>query len=231
MLALTASPAHVNLAGADRRMIRVANPGAEPVVVDVATAGFSFGVRGRPRISSSGAEGRRAASSWLVARPRRIALAPGASAELGLTSSPPSSAEPGDHAAVLLLTTRPTGAAGVSVRMRVGVTVVVRVPGTIRHRLAVRSLRVRSLGQRRVLELAVVNAGNVVEHLRRGRLRVYLVAGRRRLAELRSPPRELLPRTRVTFVLGYSERLRGPVRALVALGTARRLVRSFRVYL
>lgn len=231
VVALTASPAHVQLVGADRRAIRVANPGSEPVVVDVATAGVSFSARGRPRISRAGAEGRRDVSSWLVARPNRIALAAGASAELGLVSSPPRSAEAGDHAALILLTTRAAGAAEVGVRMRVGVTVLVRVPGTIRRLLAVRSLRVRGLGRRRVLELVVVNAGNVVERLRRGRLTVSLFAGRKRLAELRPPPRELLPGTSGIFELGYRYRLRGPVRALVALGPGKHVVRSFRLRL
>ena len=72
-LGLTATPAHVALAGFGRAMVRVTNPGASPVVVDVARAGFALDLRGRPKVVSRG--GTRAASSWLTVRPPRFVLA------------------------------------------------------------------------------------------------------------------------------------------------------------
>ena len=61
---------------------------------------------------------------WLTVRPSRIGLAPGASASITVAARVPRRAEPGDHDALVLLTTRPRDAGGVAVRMRVGVVVV-----------------------------------------------------------------------------------------------------------
>ncbi len=60
-----------------------------------------------------------------------------------VSSRAPAGARPGDHPAVVLLTTQPRRASGVAIRMRVGVVVFVHVAGTIVRRLDVRSLRVR----------------------------------------------------------------------------------------
>src|SRR5262249_20567155 len=61
VVALTASPTHLTLLGRDRRMIRVANPGATAIVVSVSAAGFTLGLRGRPHVAG-GASARRVAS-------------------------------------------------------------------------------------------------------------------------------------------------------------------------
>src|SRR5204862_3464679 len=127
---------------------------------------FTLGPRGRPHVLD-GASARRVAS-WLRVRPRRIALAPGAVADLVLVAAPSRAATPGDHAALVLLTTRAPPGIAVPVRLRVGVTVVVRVPGRIVHRLGLRSLRVRGAGRQPVFRVVVANRGNVVEWLRSG---------------------------------------------------------------
>ena len=57
--------------------------------------------------------------------------------------------------------------------MRVGVRVVIRVPGTVVRRLRIEQLRL--VGGRR-LEVTLANLGNVTEELARGRLRVELLA-------------------------------------------------------
>jgi hypothetical protein len=215
VVALTASPTHLTLVGRDRRTIRVANPGATAIVVSVSAAGFTLGLRGRPHVAG-GASARRVAS-WLGVRPSRIVLAPGGAAELLLTAAPSRAAPPGDHPALVLLTTRAPPGAAVPVRMRVGVTVVVRVPGKIVHRLALRSLRVVRNMRGRVFRVVIANRGNVVEWLRRGRVEVALLAGRRRVAELRSSPRELLPGAAGVFDLPYRGNLRRPLTALVSV--------------
>src|SRR5262249_6068028 len=127
VIALTASPTHVTLAGRERRVIRVANPGAPPIVVSASAAGFTPRPRGRPPVA--GGRSARRVASWLGVRPSRIALAPGTAAEVVLTARPSRTASPGDHPALVLLTTRAPPSAGVPVRMRVGVTVMLRVPG------------------------------------------------------------------------------------------------------
>jgi hypothetical protein len=230
VLALTASPTHLTLAGRERRTIRVANPGATAIVVAVSAAGFTLGLGGRPH-AVGGAPGRRVAS-WLVVRPSRVTLAPGAAAELLLTVAPSRTATPGDHPAVVLLTTRPPPGAAVPVRMRVGVTVVVRVPGKIVHRLALRSLRVLTSTRGRMFRVVIANRGNVVEWLRRGRVEVELLAGRRRVAVLRSSPRELLPGAAAAFDLPYRGSGWASLTALVSIGSPdgkATLRRAFRV--
>ncbi len=142
-----------------------------------------------------------------------------------MRSSAPSTAEPGDHHAVLLLTTRPLARGGVSVRMRVGVRVVIRVPGAIVRRLRIERLRVRG----RRLEVTLANAGNVTEELARGRLRVELRRAGRLLARLHAPRRELLPHARAVVSFGSPRNVRGAVTAVVLIRDGPQ--RSFRARL
>jgi hypothetical protein len=231
-LALTASPAHVALVAAAHRDILVANRGTEPVVVDAAPAGFTLGLHGAPRILLRGASARRAAS-WLRIRPARVELPGGGSAELHVTSAPPRVAAPGDHAALVLLTTRASVGAAVGVRMRIGIAVVVRVPGRTRHALVLRGLHVRRVGDARVLQVVIANAGNVVESLRRGSVHLQLVAGKRVVAGLESPARELLPHGTGVVDLPYRGSVRGylTVRVAVTPRTGPALRRTFRLLL
>jgi len=210
MLALTATPARVTLAGSGIATVRVANPGRGAVSVDVARAGFSLDRRGRPKIGRRG--GLRAATAWLAVRPRRFVLRPGASRLLTVRSRVPRRAEPGDHDALVLLTTRRRRSAAVAVRMRIGVVVVVRAPGRVVRRLALRRMHVRHERRLRVVEVVVANRGNVTETLERGRIRVELRHGGSR-ARLRSEPRELRPHTSGVVQLRYGGRLRGRVTA------------------
>ena len=219
VVALTASPTHLTLAGRARHAIRVANPGATPLVVDASPAGFTLGPRGRPHIVG-GAPARRVASLLRV-RPNQIALAPGGAAERVLSTVPSRAATPGDHAALLLLTTRAPPGTALPVRMRVGVTVVVRVPGRIVHRLALRSLRVVAGARGPVFRVVIANHGNVVERLRRGQVEIALRAGSRRIAELRSSARELLPGAAGILELPYRGSVRGRLTAVVALAGSR----------
>jgi hypothetical protein len=230
-VALTATPAHVSLAGSARATIRVANTGVRPVVVDVARAGFSLDLRGHPRIVPR--DGARAAVSWLSVRPRRFVLRPGRSREVIVTSRLPRRVEPGDHDALVLLTTRPWRRKGVAVRMRIGVVVVVRAPGRVVRRLELRTLRVQRVRRARTLELLVANRGNVTESLERGRVVVWLRRGTT-LERLRAEARELRPRTRGLVQLRYRGRLRGWVtaRAVIASQQGRRVTqRTFRIRL
>jgi hypothetical protein len=210
-IALTASPAHVSLRGSGRATVRVTNSGRRPVVVDIRRAGFALDLRGRPRIVAGG---KRAAISWVRVRPSRVALRSGASAPLTIAAKVPVGAAPGDHDALVLLTTRPRGVAGLAVRMRIGVVVGVRAPGRLVHKLVIRGLRVRRHGHSRTLELLVVNRGNVAERLGRERVSLLLRRAGRRVASLRPEERQLLPRTRGLVVFRYRGPARGAVTAL-----------------
>jgi hypothetical protein len=212
--ALSVSPARVMLLGAATQAVRVRNPGGMAVTVDVAPAGFALTLRGRPRIVS-----RTGVADWLTLRPRRLVVASGGTAVLTVSSSVPARAEPGDHAALVLLSSR--GPAGtVAVLMRLGVVVDVRVPGAVVRHLVLRALRVRGRGRFRVLELALANRGNVTELLQRGRVSVALERRRRVVARLVAAPRELLPHTSGIAEIRYRGRLRGRFFARVLVSPA-----------
>jgi hypothetical protein len=211
-LALTATPAHVALVGAARAEVRVTNPGRSAVVVDVGRAGFSLDLRGRPRVVRRG--GARAAASWLTVAPGRFELRPGATRALTVTSRLPRRVEPGDHDALVLLTTRPRRDGGVAVRMRIGVVVVVRTPGRIVRRLAVRELRVSRAGRVRVLELRLANRGNVTESLARGQVRLALRRGALDVG-LRAGARTIRPRTEGVVQISSPRFLHGSFTASV----------------
>lgn len=228
---LTATPSRIALAGTDRATVRVTNPGSTPLVVDVARAGFALDLRGRPRIVPHG--GVRAAAAWLTVRPARVVLQGGASQSLAIASRLPTHVEPGDHDALVLLTTRPRGSGGVAVRMRIGIVVVVRAPGPVVRRLMLGPMRVRSAGPARLLELRVVNRGNVTETLGRGRVRIALRRGSARL-RLVAAARELRPRTSGLVQVFYAGGLRGWVtaQAQIASETGGQAVRrTFRIRL
>jgi hypothetical protein len=230
-LGLTATPARVALAGSSQTTVRVTNPGSKQVVVDVARAGFALDLRGRPRIVAKG--GRPGAAPWLTARPRRFALLPGASRALTISARLPRAVEPGDHDALVLLTTRPRRGGAVGVRMRIGLVVVVRAPGRVVRRLEVRGLRVRRSQRGRMLEIQVANRGNVTERLARGQVQLVLRRGAA-AARLRAVIRELRPRTNGLVQVPYHGPLRGWVsaRAEIAAQPGRRAVaRTFRVKL
>jgi hypothetical protein len=181
-VSLVASPAHVALTGAARRVVTVTSSGSEPVTVEVVKAGYGLDLRGRPRVL-------RRRSSWLKVRPRRLTIAPGGRATLVVASSPPARAKPGDHSELVLLATRPVRTAALSVRMRLGVIVVVRVPGRIVRRLEALRLRVRP----RRLELLVANRGNVTETIARRCVTVTVRRAGRVLARLHPTARNVLP--------------------------------------
>jgi hypothetical protein len=225
---LSAAPSRVTLGAGGSQTIRLSNPGRTDVVVDVSRAGLSVDVRGRPRVVASAVRSRSAAA-WLSLRPGTLSIPAGGTASLTISAAPPASAEPGDHPALVLLTTRPAATRAVAVRLRVGVEVTVRAPGVVRHRLVLRGLRVRRHGRTRSLEVALANRGNVTEPLPRGRVRIALVRRGRVLTTLRADPRELLPGTRGVAVVRYGGRLRGRMTARVLVGRA--VVRSFRVSL
>jgi len=225
-LGLSASPLRLRLAAGSAAVVTVRNPGRRPVVVDVARAGFSRSLRGRPRIRPP------RAAAWLRLRPHRLVLAPGGAARLHVAAVPRRRAEPGDHAALVLLTTRPVGVRRVRLQVRVGVIVVLRVPGRVVHRLEPRTLRVERRGRRRLLELVVVNRGNVSERIGGRRLRLVLARGGRRLARLRPHAQELLPRSAGIAEFVYRGTLRGRFLARVELSSGGRVrTRTYRVRL
>jgi hypothetical protein len=215
-VSLVASPARVTLSGSGRATVQVTNSGSRRVEINVRRAGFALDLRGRPRIVRRTGT-LRTATTWLTVHPRTLKIAPGKKASLTIASSVPRRARPGDHNALVLLTTRPIRGARVAVRMRLGVVVVVRAPGRIARQLELRRLRVRRTGKTRRLELLVGNRGNVTEVLHRKSVTIVLRRERRIVARLHPAARELLPQTSGLVLARYGGRVRGRVTAVVEL--------------
>jgi hypothetical protein len=213
--ALSVSPVRIRLTRSVAQTITVTNVGASTAAVLARPAGFAIGPRGRPVVAPKG----RQAGRWLRLRPRRLVLAPGERAVITLSSTAPRSARPGDHAALVLLTTQPRRTDGVAIRMQVGVVVLLRVAGRIVHRLELGPLKLRH----RVLEAAVENRGNAAEITP---VRVSLSRGGRVLARLRTAARTWLPHSRGTVRLRCPVSVRGWMTAQVQAGRSRR---SFRI--
>jgi hypothetical protein len=142
-------------------------------------------------------------------------IAAGAKATLHVSASLARGASPGDHLALALLTTRPLGVHRVRLRLRVGVIVVLHVRGRIVRRLDARSLTVRHEGTRRLLELLLVNRGNVTERLAADRLRLLLLRRGHPFATLRPRSRELLPHSSGIAEFPYRGSVRGNVLAQI----------------
>jgi hypothetical protein len=207
---LSATPSRVSLEGTSTANVRVTNPGSLPVAVEVGQAGFSLDLRGQPQVVPRGRA--RAATGWLTARPTRFVLGARGTQTLAVSARLPAHVEPGDHDALVLLTTRFKREGGVTVRMRLGIVVVVRAPGRVVRRLVLGRLDVRRTRAARVLELRVANRGNVTETLGKARVRV-LLQRRSAVTRLDAGPRDLRPRTSGIVQLRYGGRLRGWVTA------------------
>jgi len=226
---LVASPARVQLDGAGRQVVTVSNHARTAIVVEAARAGFTLDLRGRPHVVAA-PRGR-----WLAITPHRVRIAAGRSARVTVTTRVLRGASPGDHTALLLLSTRPQPRAGLAVRLRLGVVVVLRVPGRVVRRLEPTRVTVRRAGAVRRLALTLANRGNVAETLDRGRLTVAVRRGKRVLARFRPPPRELLPHAQGLVDLPCPSRLRGRLSVDVLVRAATRpgpvLRRTFRIRL
>ena len=130
-VALSVSPARVVLVAPASRTIALRNVGTERVVVEVA-----------PKSLDRSAATKR----WLLVRPSRLVLRASSQALVTLRARANGVARPGDHQLRVLLVARPAGRSRVSVRIRLGVGVRVRMPGRIIRGLALRGVRVRRHG-------------------------------------------------------------------------------------
>lgn len=227
-IGLSASPARLRLDGPAGGSIAVRNPGARPLLVDVSRAGLARSLRGRARIRPP-----RDALTWLRVRPRRLRLAAHGSGVLRIVAAPPRGSSPGDHPALVLITTRPLGERHVRVRLRIGVVVVLHVPGRIVRRLDPRTLSLRRRHGRTLLELRLVNRGNVTEELGGAALRLELRRRGRVVALLRPRHLELLPHSAGIAEFPYRGRVHGSVsvRAVLPPKLRGKKVRIFRLRL
>jgi hypothetical protein len=218
VVSLSASPARLALAGGAEAPVTLRNFGRSAVLVRVRSGSVVLDVRGRPALARGGAQ---SAASWLRVRPQRVELRPGEARTVKVRSAVPRAAGPGDHHAVILLTTAVQQRGRLGVRMRVAVRVVVRVPGRVVRRLAVIALQVRRRGHARILDVRIANRGNVTEVLAPGRVAVALLVRGRIASRVRTDRREFLPHSYGIATGRYVGRLRGRVLARVEARGAR----------
>jgi hypothetical protein len=220
-VALTASPATIAVhARTGRATVTLRNLGSTRLVVHATTSAVALDLRGRPRLVRAPLAGRNAAR-WLRVQPRRLVVASGAARAVDVAVRVPRRAEPGDHHAALVFSTRALDRVRVGVRMRLAVRVAVRAPGVVRRRVVVRSLLVRRAGRVRTLELRLANRGNVTEELT-GRVAIRLATKPPTIVRL-GGRRTLLPGRDAVVVAAYRGRHRGVVTARVTVrgGTSR----------
>jgi hypothetical protein len=203
--------------GTASRAITITNTGDAAAAIDARTASFVLDRRGKPVVVRA----RRTAAGWLQLQPRRIVLAPHGKAVVAVAAAAPPRAAPGDHSALVLLTTQPARGAGIAIRVRIGVVVFVRVAGRVMHRLELGGVRVHG----RVLEAALANRGNVVERMP---VRIVLLRGGHVLARLGPAERTLLPHSRANVRFWCPGRISGWVTARVEAGS---VPRAFRIRL
>jgi hypothetical protein len=218
---LTVSPAPLTLLGPRQTTLRVTNGGEQPVDVQLSLSNYAFGRDGRPLIGRAAAA-KRSARTWLRLAPIQLHLDPGQRESVQVTAAPPRLATPGDHPALVLVAARPPGTPGeFAVRYRIGVGVLVRVPGPIKRRLVIGRLTVRRVGRLDVLRVRIRNLGNINERLARGQVTVQLRRGRRLGATFRSRARSLLPGTNGDVVASRVGHRRGKYTAVIRVRFAR----------
>jgi hypothetical protein len=219
-LALAVHPNRLLLVGTAQGTFQVTNPTNRQLVVTASTADFLLGPNGRvvvsPRLPPS-----RSAKRWLTVSPQTLRLAPHGST-LRVASRPPggAGASPGDHYALVQLTTAPSGSGILRTRTQIGLPVLVRVNGPLVRRLHIASLRVQRARSRRTLELVLRNGGNINERLLHRTVTVRLRRGDRTLHTLVAPARSILPGGRAVYTLSVPRRLSGPVVAVVGVRPA-----------
>jgi hypothetical protein len=219
---LSVTPLRLAVAPNASETITVGNPSGRALLVGVSRAGFARTLQGRPRV-----EAPRGTADWLRVRPTRLRLAPHATGTLRVSARPPSGARAGDHAALVLLGTRQPGERRVRVLLRVGVVVLVHVPGPTVRRLQPQALTATRRGRGWLFELRLANRGNVLET---PRLRLQLSQHGRAVASLRGRRLELLPHSVSLARFVYRGPLRGRISATVALPSLAR-PRVFRLRL
>jgi len=214
-VALAVSPSRIELQPPGSRTIRVRNDGAGRLAVDIG-----------PR-----AAGVRAGAAWLQVTPAHLVLRAGQSSVLTLRATRPQRAEPGEHPAVVLLTTRLQQAhAGFDVHLRVGVRVELVVPGPVVRDVRLGGVRLRRGERAWLVSVAVANRGNVTVPLR-GNVRLELTRRGRHVRHGRpTVQRALRPGGRSAVVLRCSRHLRGNAVLTARLGFGRGIPSVVRRY-
>jgi hypothetical protein len=202
--ALAAAPARLVLPASSRATIRVANTGSAPLDVRVSRAGLSLGGEGHPAVGP-----RAAPPGWLFVSRTSFRIRGHTAVALALRAGALRGVRPGDHATLLLLSAARPGRRAITVALRIGVVVVLRARGTMKHRLSLGPVQVERRGDRRVLRVGVINRGDLDEWLGRDRVRLTMWRAGRVVARPAPLARRLLARSRGVVVAALRSGLRG----------------------
>lgn len=231
---LAASPARVLLVNSGTTTVEVTNGSRQAVELAASSLDYDIRRNGRvvvaPHKRPTGS-----ARSWLEVSPNHAEIPAGHSVAFRVAATVPAGQAVGDHHALLAFTTQPVGTGRIGIRTRLGVSVVVRVPGPLRRRMSITKARVRG----RWLQIGVRNTGNVIERFPPDRIAVQLRRGARtRLLHSRAlivlPGHEAIAAVRLPRLARgrYSAiaRLR-PARADPGTPSARSVTRRFTIRL
>jgi hypothetical protein len=211
---LAVHPTQLILVGLAKGEYTVRNPSGKSVSLTASIGNYAIKPNGKavvnPKVPPKGS-----AKSWLTISPTSFTLKPHTSATLAVQSHPGEHAGPGDHHALILFTTAPTGKGRVLVRTRIGVTALVRVPGKITRKLVIG--RPSAVRRKHQLRFPLLNQGNIDERLLARRVSVALKHGQRLVQTLRAPARDILPHSRTVFGLPYRHALKGKLTAIVTV--------------
>lgn len=211
---LAVDPTQLILVGAAKGIYTLRNPTAKAISLTASVGNYTIKPNGKvvvsPRVPPKGS-----AKNWLTISPKSFKLDPHTNAVLNVQSHPGKHAGPGDHHALVLFTTTPSGKGRVLVRTRIGVMALVRVRGKIKRRLVIG--RPSAARKKHQLRFEVMNKGNLNERLPKHKVGVVLKHGRRIVQRLWGPSRDILPHSRSVYGLAYRHDLKGTLTAVVTV--------------
>ena len=218
-LSLAVHPTRLVLVGNAEGRFEVRNPTARELVVSASTADFLLRPSGRMVVSKK-LQTSRSAKSWLTVSPSTLRLAPHVTETVRVLSHPAGNASPGDHHALVVFTTVPSGSGIVRTRTEIGLPVLVRIAGSVVRKLEIRSLTVEREARRKALRLVLYNRGNINERLLGRSVVVRLRRHGRTVARLVPAGRSILPGERAVFSVPVPERLHGAMTGEVTVRPA-----------
>lgn len=221
-VSVSVSPTSLVLVAGDAGQLTLTNPGDAPATYDLRTGNYDIRPDGTvvvdpPRPPS------RSARDWLTVTPATVRVDAGRSVVLRVASRRVRAATPGDHHALVLITSRVArrGGGQVGVRAQVGIGVIVRVPGGYHRRVAVSSPYAVATGRTRWVSVRISNLGNINERFNAGQIRLELLRGGRVVGRGVASQRSILPGEAGVIAIPYRGRLRGTLTARITVRLAR----------
>jgi hypothetical protein len=158
-----------DLSGGARRADEafVVNNASDPVTLALFPADGTTAINGGTAFAAAD-ENRNGVRTWLSLDTTEISLEPGESALVPFTVAVPADAAPGDHVAGLVLEAppkaAPAGGFGAAVIERVGVAVVVHVPGPAEKSLTLGEICLNQETGSNYFQIPVTNTGDLLTH-------------------------------------------------------------------